>query len=240
MCTWKVCILELVHLHQWLLKCIYSIYKAKASMSLYTKLYKKQDGRVEKCIHLAISPRRIFKRTVSAISSALCPVATLSTFNNAAPRSRALEIKQSINWIKSHLIFITDKTLTLVVKDYVIIQQKLCLIYQIIVCMPSANPQSQVSATNSINGRASRKYMMNICVPIILEEVMSYTWRRKTPQNVQLFFKPIIFTISSIVHPYKSLYETILSGSPYWKWNIRIRISHQNNRKWQSKHIQKR
>lgn len=49
---------------------------------------------------------------------------------------------------------------------------------------------------------------------------MYYTWRRKTPQNVQLFFKPIVFTISSIVHPYKSLYETIFSGSPYWKWKL--------------------
>lgn len=32
-----------------------------------------------------------------------------------------------------------------------------------IVCMPSTNPQSQVSATNSKNGRASQKYMMNMC-----------------------------------------------------------------------------
>lgn len=40
--------------------------------------------------YLAISPRNIFKRTVSAISSALCPVTSLSTFNIAAPLSRAL------------------------------------------------------------------------------------------------------------------------------------------------------
>lgn len=45
--------------------------------------------------YLAISPRNIFKSTVSAISSALCPVTSLSTFNNAAPRSRAL--KTAIN-----------------------------------------------------------------------------------------------------------------------------------------------
>ena len=37
----------------------------------------------------------MFNKTVSAISSALCPVATLSTFNNAAPRSRAFNKKES-------------------------------------------------------------------------------------------------------------------------------------------------
>lgn len=44
--------------------------------------------------YLAISPRNMFNKTVSAISSALCPVATLSTFNIAAPRSRALKMSK--------------------------------------------------------------------------------------------------------------------------------------------------
>lgn len=52
----------------------------------------------------------------------------------------------------------------------------------------------------------------------------NFTCRRKTPQNVQLFFRPIIFTISSIVHPYRSLYETILSGSPYCKMGKRRKV----------------
>lgn len=36
-----------------------------------------------------ISPRNIFINTVSAISSALCPVTRELTFNRAAPRSSA-------------------------------------------------------------------------------------------------------------------------------------------------------
>lgn len=36
-----------------------------------------------------ISPLRIFIKTVSAISSALCPVTKLLTFSKAAPRSKA-------------------------------------------------------------------------------------------------------------------------------------------------------
>lgn len=71
-----------------------NLQKKNALTSLLDKpLEETTDGRVEKCIHLAISPRNMFKRTVSAISSALCPVASLSTFSKAAPRSRALEIK---------------------------------------------------------------------------------------------------------------------------------------------------
>lgn len=38
-----------------------------------------------------MSPRNILRITVSAISSALCPVTTLSAFNKAAPRSRAFQ-----------------------------------------------------------------------------------------------------------------------------------------------------
>lgn len=41
--------------------------------------------------------------------------------------------------------------------------------------------------------------------PQTQRQVCRITCRRKTPQNVQLFFKPINFTISSIVHPYNSL-----------------------------------
>lgn len=41
--------------------------------------------------------------------------------------------------------------------------------------------------------------------PQTQRQVCRITCRRKTPQNVQLFFKPISFTISSIVHPYNSL-----------------------------------
>lgn len=53
--------------------------------------------------YLAISPRKIFNRTVSAMSSALCPVASLSTFNSAAPLSRAFRRKNSINTMKPRL-----------------------------------------------------------------------------------------------------------------------------------------
>lgn len=40
--------------------------------------------------------------------------------------------------------------------------------------------------------------------PYTQMQVCQITCRRKTPQNVQLFFKPINFTISSIVQPYNS------------------------------------
>lgn len=43
--------------------------------------------------YLAISPRRIFSKTVSAMSSALCPVTILSAFSRAAPRSSAYKEK---------------------------------------------------------------------------------------------------------------------------------------------------
>lgn len=49
------------------------------------------------------------------------------------------------------------------------------------------------------------------------EKIKNHTCLRKTPQKVQLFFKPMALTISSIVQPYRSLYETIFNGSPYWK-----------------------
>lgn len=55
--------------------------------------------------YLAISPRNMFKRTVSAISSALCPVTSLSTFSNAAPRSRAQWVKHSIIAVKFNTNF---------------------------------------------------------------------------------------------------------------------------------------
>lgn len=80
-------------------------------------------------VHLpnrAVSPRKIFMITVSAMSSALCPVAIQSTSNVFAPRSRA--------------------------------------------------------------------------------------WRRNTPQNVQLFDRPISPTILSIVQPYSSSYDSIFNG----------------------------
>lgn len=48
--------------------------------------------------YLAISPRRMFKRTVSAISSALCPVTSLSTLSNAAPRSSAFKKINHRQW----------------------------------------------------------------------------------------------------------------------------------------------
>lgn len=49
-----------------------------------------------------------------------------------------------------------------------------------------------------------------------------HTCQWKTPQKVQLFFKPIAFTISSIVQPYKVLYETIFSGNPYYKRWVKL------------------
>jgi hypothetical protein len=45
----------------------------------------------------------------------------------------------------------------------------------------------------------------------------AFTWRLNTPQNVQLFLRPISETISSMVHPYNVLYETTRSGTPYCK-----------------------
>ena len=79
--------------------------------------------------YLGKSPLKMFSSTVSAMSSALCPVTIFSAAFKVAPRSRAC--------------------------------------------------------------------------------------RRKTPQNVQLFLVPTSLTISSMVQPYSSLYETTVRGILY-------------------------
>jgi hypothetical protein len=71
--------------------------------------------------------------------------------------------------------------------------------------------------------KQKRRFWRNLLKEGMLWRNLLLTCRRNTPQKVQLFFKPIIFTISSIVHPYRSLYETIWRGNPYWEnkeWQI--------------------
>jgi len=41
------------------------------------------------------------------------------------------------------------------------------------------------------------------------------TWRLNTPQKVQLLLLPMAATMSSMVHPYSSLYDTMVRGMPY-------------------------
>lgn len=96
------CISELVHLPQWLLMCIYSAWYREEEewgenyihMVHLTCLSVMLSSLQIRMYYLAMSPRNMFKRTVSAISSALCPVTSLSTFNSAAPRSRALNTEK--------------------------------------------------------------------------------------------------------------------------------------------------
>lgn len=61
------------------------------------------DDYANRTHYLAMSPLNMFSRTVSAMSSALCPVTSLSTFKRAAPRSRAL-YRRSITIVRFDLL----------------------------------------------------------------------------------------------------------------------------------------
>ena len=141
---------------------------------------------------LGRSPRTMLSSTVSAMSSALWPVAIFAAAFRAPPRSRACGVRRQARSLKPAAGFIDDSVLF----DAV--------------WWDGAEEQD-----GAVKARYSNQTLGG----------EGHTCRRKTPQKVQLFFVPISRTISSIVHPYSSLYDTTVSGIWYCDAAHRLRQS---------------